>query len=129
MSKGVTRSRPVRKATYELDERTKTKCTTCSRISSLVLLVIIKTNPYCLPKAPINKLARPVGPCLCIIFKNFGKKFPLYFLTKPFQKPWKEISIVHFSNKKSFGRDCHNLPKNFKTFSKNLSCENSYSED
>jgi len=50
------------------------------------------------------------------LFQNLGKKFPLYFLKNLFQKPLEVISIVHFLKTKTFGRDCHNLPKNFKNF-------------
>jgi len=59
-SKDATRSRPIRKVTYELDKRLKNKCTICPRISGLILLVITITIPRSLPKTPVNRWPRDV---------------------------------------------------------------------
>ena len=54
--KDTTRSRPVRKTTYELDEHLKNNYTTCPKISGLILLVINNQNHLrSLPKTPVNR--------------------------------------------------------------------------
>jgi len=96
-------------------------------------------------KTSANKQARPTGLCLCIFFKKlFSKPWKVTSIVF-FKKSWKDISIVVFFKtlernfhcsfqklfsktlgtnlivdfqSKTLGRDCYNLPKNFKTFSK-----------
>jgi len=110
----------------------------------LVLLVIIKTNRYCLPKTSLTNchaqwdfvcasflktFSKTLERNFHCIFQNHRKNFPLYtsktlernfhciFLKKkPFSKTFGSNFHCAFIQTKTFRRDCHNLPKNFKTF-------------
>jgi len=67
-------------------------------LGSLVwsFLLLSKLVDICLTKTPANKLAHPVGPCLCIFFKKlFLKPWKVTSIVF-FKKPWNEISTIVF---------------------------------